>query len=277
MGSSGAGYGGGTGIRAVPGWRGAGFRPCRMVALCLLGLLSAPAIPLSAQMPASSRLSPLATRAELEARRAELTAEGAHSGINELTELELRLREGDFQVGDRIVVHVADDSALSDTFPVREGRSLELPNLPALSLAGVLRSEVQDHVRTHVARFVRSPTVRATPLVRIAVLGAVAKPGFYPLPADYLVSDAIMLAGGPADGADISRARVRRGGEDLLSRDQLRTAIGRGATIDALGIRAGDEILVPPKRDWLDVVRTTGYVLGAALSILYIVTQSRDN
>ena len=40
-----------------------------------------------------------------------------------------RLREGDFRVGDRIMLEVRGDSSLTDTFVVRAGPTLQLPNM----------------------------------------------------------------------------------------------------------------------------------------------------
>ena len=57
--------------------------------------------------------------------------------------LRARLRDGDFRGGDRIVLSVRGDSALTDTFTVHPGRTLRLPNLPELPLQGVLRAELR--------------------------------------------------------------------------------------------------------------------------------------
>src|SRR5437879_9398832 len=66
-----------------------------------------------------------------------------------------RLQEGDFRVGDRIVVFVRGDTALSNTFLVREGVVLKLPSLPDISLMGVLRSEAEGRIRQTIATYLR--------------------------------------------------------------------------------------------------------------------------
>ena len=166
----------------------------------------------------------------------------------EASELRERLRDGDFQVGDRIVLSVRGDSALNDTFPVRAGRTLSLPNIAEISLAGVLRSELQAFLSKEIARYVRDPVVQASSLIRLAVLGQVARPGFYAVGADVLVTDVIMVAGGPNGEADLRRVSVRRGSREVWGAGRVHTAMTQGTTLDQLNLRAGDEIVVGERK-----------------------------
>jgi polysaccharide export outer membrane protein len=181
---------------------------------------------------------------------------------------------GDVRVGDRIVLSVRGDSALTDTFPVGPGRTLRLPNLPELSLQGVPRAQLQDYVAQHIARFVREPIVEVRPLIRIGLLGEVDRPGYYFVMTDGMVTDAIMMAGGPTREADLTKATVRRGATVLWERAQLREALTEGRTLDQLGLRSGDEIIIGQRtRSRLDnFLRVAGFVSGIALGI-YGATQ----
>ena len=109
-----------------------------------------------------------------------------------------RLASGDFQPGHRILLFVGGDSALVDTFTVRSDQKLQLPELPEISLAGVLDSELQGYLQTQLAQYIRNPTVRAQALLRVSVSGDVGSPGFYSVRTDTPVSDVIMTAGGPS-------------------------------------------------------------------------------
>lgn len=200
-----------------------------------------------------------ATRAELDSLAGRADEVASSPGVSaevraekqlEAAALRQRLREGDFEVGDQVVLSVHGDSALSDTFTVQPGRTLILPNLPELSLIGVLRSEIQSHLAGQIARFVKDATLRATALVRFGVLGEVARPGYYRLPMDIPISDALMAAGGPTPRADISRTIVRRGSRQLLSKGTVRDAMVAGLTLDELNLAAGDEFVVRAKREW---------------------------
>lgn len=165
----------------------------------------------------------------------------------EATLIRTRLTEGDFQVGDRVFLAVAGEPTLTDTFVVRRDRTLDLPTLGEVSLQGVLRSELQDHLAQHVARHVRNPVVRASSTIRVSILGAVGQPGFYVLPSDELLTDALMVAGGPAQTATLTRIRIERGGERIWDGAALQQAIIEGRTLDQLNLRAGDRIVVPQR------------------------------
>ena len=184
-----------------------------------------------------------------------------------------RLAEGDFQAGHRILLFVTGDSALSDTFTVRGDQKLQLPNLPEISLAGVLDSELQGYLQTELAKYIRNPTVRAQALVRVLVSGDVANPGFYPIRTDTPVSDVIMNAGGPSPSADVKKTELRRGSAVVVKRDGIQTAIRSEMTMSDIGARPGDELYVPAKptgSPWTKVAAVTATVTGIIWTIVWI-------
>lgn len=209
--------------------------------------------------PAASKFE---TRAELEVQAR--LADSLHRK-SEAWLLKTRLEHGDFQEGDRIVMVMRNNPALTDTITVRAGKTLELPQMDPLSLEGVLRSELTDRLTKHVAKFLRDPSLTATPLVRLAVIGHVGRPGFYYVPADALLSDVIMKAGGPTPDGDLAKVEVRRGTDVVWHEDDVRTALADGLSVDRLHLRAGDELSVgyTRKLDWTLVlpIASTGVTL----------------
>lgn len=168
-----------------------------------------------------------------------------------------RLASGDFQPGDRVVLSVQGQPDLPDTVPVEPGPKLTLPVFGAISLAGVLRSEISDHLTTELGRMIRDPVVRAQGLMRLSVQGAVSRPGFYVVPADILISEALMLAGGPVAEADLRELRIERGVQRIYEGEELQTAMISGRTLDQLSLQAGDQLYLPPTRTsvWSSVGR----------------------
>lgn len=241
---------------------------------------AAPAIA-QAPSPQPSR-NAQASREELMILAAEAERQAASAGAEamrqqkllEATELRERLRDGDFQVGDRIVLSVRGDSALTDTFVVRAGRTLSLPNISEISLAGVLRSELQSFLSKEIARYVREPVVQTSSLIRLAVLGHVVRPGFYAVGSDVLVTDVIMLAGGPNAEADLRRVSVRRGAREVWTADRIHAAMTQGTTLDQLNLRAGDELVIGERkrRGMGSVLQVVSAVTAVAIGI---VTLSR--
>src|SRR2546426_8240875 len=176
-----------------------------------------------------------------------------------------------FQAGDRILLHVEGDSALSDTFTVVAGPALRLPNIGEISLAGVRRTELEKHLTRELSRFIKDPVVQARALIRVSVVGEVTRPGFYAVPSDLVVADALMVAGGATKDARVDRLRILRGDASLWSGNALQTEIARGATLENLGIRAGHRIQGPggqrdPESKWRilgSILRTVGRKLHA--------------
>lgn len=232
----------------------------------------APLGEVSAQAPrVTQQTKDLETRAALEAEAR--TAEAQHR-TGEAFLLRNRLEHGDFQEGDRIVIQLLGSVPFNDTITVRTGKLLPLPRMGDLPLEGVLRSELNDHLSSFLARFLRDSSARAIPLVRLAVLGQVREPGFYYTPADVLLSDVLMEAGGPAGNADLNKMIIRRSGETIWGAADTRTAVTDGLSLDRLHLRAGDEIYVPQEShfNWGTVLQAAAIATSVLVTV---VTLSR--
>lgn len=178
--------------------------------------------------------------------------------------LRQRLTNGDFVPGDRLMITVLGDSALTDTFTVKGEQRLQLPNIPDISLRGVLDSELSSYLRDQLAKYIREPTVTATGLVRLAVMGAIAQPGFPTVPIDYLVTDVLMAAGGPTQSGNMEGAIVRRGDKTVLDDKQFAEAIRTGKSVGDISLRDGDEIFIP--------TQPTGSRLQQVITVVSTVT-----
>ena len=174
--------------------------------------------------------------------------------------LRQRLKNGDFAPGDRILINVLGDSALSDTFTVRTEQKLQLPDIPDISLRGVLDSELSGYLRDQLAKYLKEPQVTATGLIRLAIMGSIAQPGFTTVPIDQLVTDVLMGSGGPAQSGNMDGAIVRRGDKTFLDSKQFSEAVRTGKTVGDISLRDGDEIYIPAQpsgsrlQQWLPIV-----------------------
>ncbi|PYP11794.1 MAG: hypothetical protein DMD59_01875 [Gemmatimonadetes bacterium] len=175
-----------------------------------------------------------------------------------------------FQVGDRILLHVEGDSALSDTFSVVAGPALRLPNIGEIPLAGVSRNDLEAHLTRELGRYIKDPVVQARALIRVSVVGEVSRPGFYAVPVDLVLPDALMLAGGATQAARVDQLSILRGNASLWSGSDLQAAIARGATLDELGVRAGDRIQVPGRGDSESKWRIAGIIVTTMVAVVAV-------
>jgi protein involved in polysaccharide export with SLBB domain len=175
--------------------------------------------------------------------------------------------QGDFEEGDQILLEVEGDTQFTHAFTVGPGPALTLPVIGAITLTGVRRTEVETYLGQQVGRYVKHPVVHAKVLVRIGVLGEVEHPGFYPLPTGAVMSDALMAAGGPTRDARFKDARIERDGKGFLTGNAFQDAVSRGMTIDGLGLRAGDRIVVPRQNDTERTVRIIGILVTLPIAI----------
>ena len=193
-------------------------------------------------------------RAELERLIANYETAAASEGYSgslrdkarrEAASMKDRLTNGDFKVGDRIILDVQGQTDIPDTLTVQNGPKVTIPMMGDIPLGGVLRSELEGHMTDELKRYLRNPVVRATALVRLGIMGSVGSTGYYVLPADMLLTDALMEAGGPAASADMKKIRIERTGQVLWEGEELQSILADGRTLDQLNLRAGDQVVIP--------------------------------
>ncbi|MCU0649449.1 MAG: SLBB domain-containing protein [Gemmatimonadaceae bacterium] len=228
----------------------------------------------------------MTSRADLSARAGELekavsAARGTDKerAMRELAVVRTRLTDGDFRVGDRLLVVLTRDSAVADTAAVRDSLMVTVSNLPDISVRGVLRSELNDRLRDHIARYIRNSQVRASLLTRISISGGVARPGFFAVPPDRPLTELIMVAGGPAPGAKLDRIELVRGRTTYLRGRNAKRAIKEGRTLDELGVRSGDEVRIPVQTgiNWATLMQVFFSISSLAFGAVQIIAVTRSN
>src|SRR4029077_12708482 len=143
----------------------------------------------------------------------------------------------------------------------------ELPGMIVVPVAGVLRSELQERVSSEVLKYVKAQQIEVTPLMRVGILGAVTRPGYFACASDIPITDAIMGAGGPTGTADVGRTTVRRRNQEFRSAGETSKAIASGLTLDQFGLSAGDELVVGQHRDFGPTLLGMTGVLASVLTL----------
>jgi hypothetical protein len=183
-----------------------------------------------------------------------------------------RLRDGDFEVGDRIDVRYDGvPISRSDSLVVESGRVVRLGEpMGDLVLTGVLRSELQDSVAARVDKYYRSEKVHVAQRLRLTVLGGVRSPGPLYARVDTPLSEVIVRAGGSDPNTDLTNVVIKRSGQVVMERRDVQTALTDGLTLERLGLLAGDEIVVgtrPPGNRWLLWVQIALPILAIAIPL----------
>ena len=216
-------------------------------------------------------MQPMATRSDLTAL-ADRLARGSESDRNKASAMRARLRDGDFRAGDRLRLVLDGNVTQDDTISVIAGSKVLLKDVGEIPLAGVLRSELQEHMTKHISRYIKDVRVRATPLVRLSILGPVGKPGFFYMPSDIPLGDAVMRAGGPGGTADLNKSVIRRNAAELYDSRNTRTALNEGLTLDQLSLRDGDSIEIGEKSTggYAKIISGIGLVTSLIWALTYV-------
>jgi len=210
------------------------------------------------------------TRAVLTAQARTADSLGRH---DEAFRLRSRLNDGDFDVGDVILVQIDGNPIVrNDSLTVQEGKVIRLAEpLGDVSLAGVLRSEISDLIRLRVDRFYKNEVVHVMPLLRLSASGALK--GFYRFRPDTPLSDALVRMGANGQGADISKIEIKRGNQRIWANPDVQSALTAGMTLAQLQLEPGDEICVatPSQRAWMTTVIQVGIPIVSAIALQFLL------
>lgn len=187
-----------------------------------------------------------------------------------------RLTEGDLRSGDEIKVDVLAEPGLTAVYTVTPVRSIILPGGREIDMRGLLRSEVQVYLTTQLKKYVNDPYVTASASVRISIFGAVARPGFYNVPANKLLSLVLQTeGGGVATNYRDDKSQILRNGVVVIDGPEFKDALYRGRTLDQLNVQAGDEIRVAAKPAGGLFWRIVGAVSGLTGFVWLIIQITR--
>lgn len=153
--------------------------------------------------------------------------------------------------GDLISVKVREDEKLSVKVRVRDDGKIAVPLLDDVQAAnltaGQLGRQLEDGFRT--ARILTSPhvsvVIEETRAPTFAVLGAVARPGTFPLTPGIGLAEALAVAGSLTEFAHRDRIFVlRRVPQSVRIRFTYGGVTGEQGAASAFRLRAGDVVVV---------------------------------
>ena len=157
--------------------------------------------------------------------------------------------EEEYQIGvdDLLHIQVWDNKELDQVVPVRPDGKISFPLVGEVRASGLTVSQLTDLLTERLGKSVKNPNVsvivKEIRSFRVFFVGRVLRPGVYPIKAGTPLLQALTLAGGLAEGADLPAAYIVRG-DQRISVD-LRRLIQEADFSQNLPLRTDDTVVVP--------------------------------
>lgn len=164
--------------------------------------------------------------------------------------------------GDVIRLRIWREPDLSGDFPVDETSRAVFPKIGEYRVSGVAPEDLKARLISAFAVYLRNPSIEVMFLHRVNVLGAVQRPGLYPVDVTMTLSDVLSLAGGASALGEPDRVELIRDGKLIATR------VARATRIADLPLRSGDQLFVP-ERSW--VVRNSTLVAASLTTAATLV------
>ena len=133
----------------------------------------------------------------------------------------------------------------SGLFQVNEEGFIFYPFIGEIDTKEVTVSQLRDTLLVELQRLFTNPFVSVKPQFRVAVVGHVVRPGLYYVDPTLTILDVVSVAGGVTELANAGKIRVFRPGEAQQLNFEEEMIAAR--TLEEIGIRSGDDIMVPRK------------------------------
>ncbi len=135
--------------------------------------------------------------------------------------------------GDGLRLRIYREPDLSGEYVVDERGVVVLPKIGEWRVTGIPADSVRGAIRAALRQFLATESIEITPFRRVAVTGAVLKPGLYPVDPSMSVADALILAGGVAPSGKDRVVELRVAGAQTGSEISAETRVwdtGAGGT-----------------------------------------------
>ncbi len=177
--------------------------------------------------------------------------------------------EEEYVIGPDDLLHIMvwDYKELDQVLPVRPDGKISFPLAGEVQASGLTASQLTNHLAELLSKSVKNPNVsvviKEIRRFRVFFLGQVSKPGVYPIKPETPLLQALTLAGGLTQAADLPAAYIVRGNARIPV--DLRRLIQEADLSQNLRLRTDDTIVVPEiaaSPNPQEVLERRIYVLG---------------
>ncbi len=145
--------------------------------------------------------------------------------------------------GDGLRLRIYREPDLSGEYVVDERGVVVLPKIGEWRVTGIPADSVRGAIRAALRQFLATESIEITPFRRVAVTGAVLKPGLYPVDPAMSVADALILAGGVAPSGKTRVVELRTAGAPVGTEIPAETRVWDTAA-------GGTRQLFVPQKPW---------------------------
>jgi polysaccharide biosynthesis/export protein len=157
--------------------------------------------------------------------------------------------------GDRLRVDIFNVPEYSGEFYVLGDGAINLPVVGAIPIQGLTVQKASTLLTAYFSRYVKRPIVTISVLaprpVQFAIAGEVTRAGSYTVPFTTenrkfpSISQAVQLAGGTTQTANLRQIQLRRGATGRIIYVNLFDVLQRGNTGQDITLRDGDTVFIP--------------------------------
>jgi polysaccharide export outer membrane protein len=157
--------------------------------------------------------------------------------------------DGDYAIGidDVLRIIVWDNKELEGDVIVRPDGKISFPLVGEIKAQGLTVPKLTEVLRERLSASVKNPNVsvmvKEIRSFRVYFVGRVVKPGVYPIKAGTPLLQALTLAGGTSEGADLPAAYIIRGTQKIPM--DLRRLVQDGDLSKNIKLEKEDTIVVP--------------------------------
>jgi polysaccharide export outer membrane protein len=150
-------------------------------------------------------------------------------------------------IGDVLRISVWGNKDLDGEIAVRPDGRISFPLAGEMDAKGLSVPQLTEILTARLSDAVKSPNVsiivKEVRSFRVFIVGQIQKPGVYPIDVGTPLLEALTLAGGPTDTADLPAAYIIRGEKKIPT--DLRKLMQGGDLSQNPGLQPGDNIVVP--------------------------------
>lgn len=164
--------------------------------------------------------------------------------------------------GDVVRLRIWREPDMSGEFTVDETGVVVFPRVGEYDVSQETPESLDRRLQADYRKYLVNPSIEVTVLRRVRIMGAVNRPGLFPVDPTITVADALAMAGGATPVGDPDKLEIFRDGL------RIDVDVSQDTRIADSPIQSGDQLWVP-ERSWF--ARNTAIVAAAITGTVTLI------